>query len=487
MFLFALGKGSRNLRNLPTFSHPQTAVAGLFCCFAVEQVSHNTFGWTYRGSRFSNIMAVIRPFRAFRSDSHLREPLSDRTAPLWESLTAEQIADLRLKKENAVHLSVPASTELAVQIWNEWRNSGTVLQDPLPALYPWFQRFSLFGTTHLYERRGFVALVRLNQKGTPDDVVVHEDTLAPVVQERAKYLRALPLNVTPVHGLYYDPYFEIEKRLEPYADNPWADLMDPQGVRHSLSIMQHPDDVSFIAEHMANKTIYLADGHHRLQTSGMYRDYIEAQGIAKTQVHQYIMMYLTNYAADDLRILPTHRLVELVDNFDEQAFRNALQEYFNIETFDSRTPLPDQLKGDSHAFGLLFDDRQILIRLKPELDTDTLIQLDVPSSVKRLGYTILHDLLIDRLLGIPYAEQNSSSRISYIKDFAAVHRAVHSGGKRQMGILVNEVSMAELLAVCNDGARMPQKSTYFFPKVISGLLYASLQDHDNLAPVDPRF
>lgn len=428
-------------------------------------------------------MAVVRPFRAFRYDLLPSQSIEEWVAPLWELLTPELMASLYQRPDNAIHLSVPRSSAAAVETWREWKRSGQVARDPLPAFYPWFQRFSLFGSHQLYERKGFVAMARLNQPGESPDIIVHEDTLRPVVRERARFLAELPLHVTPVHGLYYDPDFEIEKRLEPYRENPLADLVDPQGVRHTMSVMQHPEDLRFVAERLKDRKIYLADGHHRLQTAEMYRDAVHAKGRQTSDAAEYVMMYLSNYAADDLRILPTHRLVELAAGFDEEVFTRSLEKYFSVSSFDSRTPLLDQIKRRRHSFGLLFGDTQLLIELKPDFDFDERISLPLPFSVKKLDYTLLHYLIIDRLLGVPYEAQNSDPRITYHKDFAAVHRAVHSEGGRRLGILVNEVSMDELLAVCADGARMPQKSTYFFPKIVSGLLFASIRDEDH----DPRF
>lgn len=428
-------------------------------------------------------MAVVRPFRAFRYNQHTPQALDSFVAPLWESLTPELMEALYKRPNNAIHLSVPRSPEQAQRHWQTWRNSGLVVQDPLPAFYPWFQRFSLFGSPQIYERRGFVTLVRLNSPEGNPDIIVHEDTLRPVVQERARLLEALPVHVTPVHGLYFDPDLVIEKLLKNYRDNPLVDLVDQQGVRHSLSIMQHPDDLKAIAEHLKQRRIYLADGHHRLQSAELYRNLLNQKGIARTDAADYVPMYLSNYAADDLRILPTHRLVELPANFDSAEFAQSLQSYFDCKEFDRRQPLTDQLTGRIHCFGLLFSDRQLLIELKPELQIDSLIELPLPHSVKKLDYTLLHYLLIDRLLGIPYPEQNADSRIGYYKDFATIYRSVSQGNGKYLGILVNEVSMDDLLAVCADGARMPQKSTYFFPKLLSGLIFASVHDDD----YDTRF
>jgi uncharacterized protein (DUF1015 family) len=428
-------------------------------------------------------MAVVRPFRAFRFDQHTPQAIERHVAPLWESLTPELLQDLYTRPDNAIHLSVPQSAEQALMCWNQWRHSGIVVRDPLPAFYPWFQRFSLFGSPQVFERRGFVALVKLNEPGAEPQLIVHEDILRPVVLERARLLEQLPLHVTPVHGLYYDPDFIIEKILKAYRDNPFAEHVDQQGVRHSLSIMQHPDDLHAVIHHLNERKIYLADGHHRLQSAELYRSQYLKVLKARNPLVDYVPMYLSNYAADDLRILPTHRLIDLPADFNVQDFVSRLHTHFLIGDFDRRQPLTDQLRGRNHCFGLLFRDCQLLVELKPDIPIDQLIDLPLPHSVKKLDYTLLHYLLIDRLLGIPYAEQNSDSRIGYYKDFATVHRAVHQEERNRLGILVNEVSMDELLAVCADGARMPQKSTYFFPKLLSGMLFASIDDDD----YDTRF
>jgi uncharacterized protein (DUF1015 family) len=288
------------------------------------------------------------------------------------------------------------------------------------------------------------------------------------------------MHLIPVHGLYRDESFSLEKIFDPYIDVPVMECFDEQGVKNRLSILQNYEQLRFITDFLKDKTIYLADGHHRLET---------ARRLAKklNDHHaQYILMYLTNMASDDLRILPTHRLVLLPENWDEAVFINRLQTYFDLLPFNKRSPIYEELKGHQAHFGLMLPTGSHILKLKNSFLNPNAIELSLPDSVKRLDYTILHYFILQQALDIPYAEQSLRAEISYVKDYTQVVKTVRESGKH-MAVIVNEVQMDDMLAVCNDGAKMPQKSTYFFPKVVTGFAFASIADVDYTTPFDSGF
>lgn len=431
-------------------------------------------------------MAELKPFRAYRYNSHTVPDVRACLAPMTEILTDAQAERLYERPDNAIHVARPRDAFDAARSLERWKHNEIISQDPLPAFYPYYQEFSLYGAGKKYRRKGFVAMLRLTENGS-ESIVVHEDILRQTIGSRVEMLREARANVTPVHVLYHDPAREVESILDDYMEQPLLEVVDQQGALNRLSMMQNKADLDQLREWFSGKKLFLADGHHRLAASRIFsQEQIEAADDPLGEdISQYIMAYFTNYAADDLRILPTHRLFNLAEDFDQQQFLEQLSAYFDIRSFDARTPVYQELDGE-HTFGLMLQGKSFIAALKKEIDLEKEIQLETPFSVKRLEYTVVHYLIFDRILGLPYQEQAHSDRISYHKDYTTLVKEVSTSPDR-LAVIVNEVSMDELLAVCEDGARMPQKSTYFFPKLVSGLLFASIHEKDYQSPFDSCF
>jgi uncharacterized protein (DUF1015 family) len=423
-------------------------------------------------------MAVIKPFRGFRFNPLVVGKVENALAPLWEVLSEEERTKLYRNPNNIIHLSIPPAVAQAQTTLEEWKRNAVVVQDPEPCIYPYIQRYSIFGSPQQYERKGFIALVALNQSGGKHQIIAHEHTLIEGRAQRLALLEALQTQITPVHALYHDPEQLVEPIITRALQHPYSNCVDVQGVQNLAGRIEDHETIQYFVDVLRDKPIYIADGHHRLETSELYRDLCLSRN--NGQAPQYILMYLSNYATDDLRILPTHRLVRLPKEFSAAFFWQQLSPYFEILPFDKRTPIHEQLKSRPHSLGIFLKGEPKLITLKPDLDVSDLIPLKLPNSVKRLDYTLLHYLIIDQLLGIPYEEQASCEKIAYSKDYSTIIQQVEDiqpGETAYMAVILREISIHDMLAVCNDGAKMPQKSTYFFPKVISGLVLASIHEH----------
>jgi uncharacterized protein (DUF1015 family) len=431
-------------------------------------------------------MAHIRPFRALRYDPDKIGALENIALPLVDQVSAEQLRHYYRVYESAIHVAWPRSTAHATDRVMQWRKHGVLVQDPLPAIYPYYQRFTLYGARESFLRKGFICLVKLNDKPADPDILVHEDIIPSALASRVDLMEQTLLNLAPAHGLYTDPDHTLERIMDPYMQAPLTQMVDFTGVENTLGMIQNRQALQQFAALLKDKKIVLADGHHRLAAAQELHRRKPDQ-----QTARYLLMYLSNAAAGDNRILAFHRLVNLNKHilgrtFDRVAFLDKLRPFFHIKPFTDRSPVYEQVEGHKRTFALIFKDAQYVLALRPEVDAERDTLLPLPPSVKRLDYTLLHYFILDRALGLPYTEQQNSPALSYWKDFSkardgALHKDNH------MAIIVNAVSMDELLAVTHDHARMPQKSTYFFPKVLCGLLYASVNDADNASAFDTSF
>lgn len=423
-------------------------------------------------------MAKIRPFRAYRYNLE-KTNLEDVIAPLFDVVTQDQREKLYSLPYNAMHLSVPRSIQEAKNKLHDWKKSKIIIQDPLPAIYPYYQKFSLYNHSKTFERKGFICAVQLKNTQNQRDIVLHENTLSHSVNDRINLLEQTQLNIAPTHGLYEDIRFQIEPYLDEFIQHPVLETIDYQNVVNKLGIIQHPEVIQKIQAVMADLPVYLADGHHRLEGSELVAArYFEKHPNASLEhPTNHHLMYLTNLRSDDLRILPTHRLVQLPDSLNVSSLLQQLERFFSIDYLDTRTPVLTEIQRKKGIFALCTDENYYKLRLKPEFTNPQKIDLPIPDSLKILDYTRLHYFIFDKILNIPYSKQGESKIIQYWKDASGVIEQVHTN-KNSVGFLVNEVNMDEMLAVCNDYAKMPPKSTYFYPKVICGLVFYSIADDD---------
>lgn len=437
-------------------------------------------------------MAHIRPFRGWRYNDRKVENVEEMFSPLFDVVSAEQLEKLYGNPHNSIHLSVPQSHEAVLEKLNEFKREGIIEQDPLPAIYIYYQEFSLYGSHKKYVRKGFVAMVRISEEeGGPDsDVVLHEGTISSSVSERSRLLAQSLLNVAPTHGLYADPGFELESMMDTYMEQPMHTYVDYQNVVNKVCIVNDRRDIELFQKVIAKGQIFLADGHHRLASSIALLRQAKAEGreLPQDSMLNYHMMFLSNLHADDLRILPIHRVWELPEKtFNPNPILGKMRQYFDIEevTFD-RKPISLSVQEHPRSYGFIIGSLQFMLRLKPEIDPLRDIDLPLPDAVKNLDYTILHYFVFEKVFGVPYFMQGKTDNVQYIKDAGlALKEAVTY--RHKLAFVMQGCSMVQMMDVCKSGALMPQKSTYFYPKVVCGLVFASIDDNENNSPFDLSF
>ncbi len=435
-------------------------------------------------------MANILPFRAWRYNKELSTNIENLTSPLFDVISQKQRDALYEHPHNSIHLSVPLHGETpdhAEATIAKWKASGVIEQDPLPGIYVYYQHFSLAGSTKSYVRKGFISFIKATDWGQPDsDILRHENTIPHSVSDRVEVLRATELNVSPTHGLYFDPTFELEEYMDESMQNPIYETEDYQGVRDVLSVIHDRRVIQKFIDKLGKKKIILADGHHRLESSILYRKELIEKGEANlgSEGYHYHMMYLTNGETDDLRILPTHRLISDLAGFDKDDFLKKLKPNFVITPLENPNDVTEIILGKPWAFGLLFGDEAYKVRLKPEaLDR---MEWNFPDVIKKLDLTVMHYFIIEKGLGIIGKDQRKSTNITFERNFASCLTKTIRGGA-QFAIITQEINMDTVKQVCYSGYTLPQKSTYFYPKVICGYLFGSIKNDEFELPLDPGF
>ena len=428
-------------------------------------------------------MAEIQPLRGWRYNPTLSADIDTYASPLFDVVSAKQREALYRNPLNSIHLSVPRADDpagAALATLRQWQADGVLRQDELPGIYAYYQYFRLPGREQEYCRKGFMCHIRAYD--WDEDVVLrHENTLPASVNDRAALLARTEFQTSATHGLYRDEDFELERYLDEAMRTPLCETdEDYQGARDVLAVVQDAALIRRFQAVLAARQVILADGHHRYEGSLAHRrTRAQAAGAAATgrEPWNYHLMYLTNAAADDLRILPTHRLLlELPGGLTDGEFLARLTPYFTVLPKEDVNDLPDIIAGKPWAFGLYLGGQAHKLRLRPEVHEQ--LDWDTTPAVKALDLSVLHFFVLEKALGIVGPDaQRAWPGVAYVRSFAECLQRVDRGEARA-ALFVNEVRMSEVEAVCHSGAVMPAKSTFFYPKTIGGFLFSSIADEE---------
>ena len=367
---------------------------------------------------------------------------------------------------------------------NAWREEGILIQEKDPCIFAYSQRFKVPGTETVKERRGFIALDKLHDY-SEQVVFRHEQTLSKPKGDRLNLLKATHAHFGQIFMLYSDPARSVEKIL--YDDNGTADaeVTDEYGVLHRVWRVADPAVINLLTTAMADKKLIIADGHHRYETALNYSKEHEAKGAAKAEhstsdlpqpayPEAAVMMTFVNMDSDGLVILPTHRVVHSLEGFEAAGFRAKAEEFFTVDKLaesDATSYMATLGAEQSPAFVAVLSDGAYLLRAKPETCLPALGFL--PERQRQLDLSFLHTIVLDRLLGLDAEKVREQTNIRYLRDAGEAVELVRRG-EANATFLTNPVSMEQLREVAFAGDVMPQKSTDFFPKLMSGLTIYSL-------------
>lgn len=422
-------------------------------------------------------MAEILPLKAWRYSEDFTEQLEDLIAPLFDVVSEKQRQTLYTNPLNSIHLSVPQgpdSEDRAAGILKSWKVKGIIQQDDVPGIYVYYQYFRLLGEREERCRKGFIAQIKAYD-WSERVILRHENTIVSAVNDRIDLLRATEIQVSPTLGLYVDE----ENQLEPFMDfameSPLYELDDYQGVREVLAVIHDPEVIGKFLKVLDKKQVILADGHHRLEGAIEYRKEMANQfPDAKWKGSDYHLMYLTNTQGNHLKILPTHRLFYGLE-ISKDEFLEKIREWFIVRKFDDSEELGNYSFQRKWSFGLVLEEESYVIKLKEEKFPE--VRIDLPEVVRQLDLVILHDVIFDKILDIPGPNQRKSDKITYERNFSRCIQEVRNG-KASFAVITRELELSQVLEVCSTGEVLPQKSTYFYPKALGGLLFASINQKE---------
>jgi uncharacterized protein (DUF1015 family) len=431
----------------------------------------------------------IKPFKAFRFDANVVGEVGDCISPPYDVVSPSQQEELYKKNQyNIVRIikgkTIPSDNDnhnqytRAAEYLKAWTEKGVLKQDESENIYAYVQDFEVAGTH--FQRSGFIALARLEEFGPPGRVRPHERTLDEPKIDRLHLKRATVAKFGLVFMLYEDPRKIADKIIEKAAEQqPLIDFSDEQKVRHRLFAIAERADIEEIAKMIRGRDCIIADGHHRYETA---LNYFKETG---NPAAGYQMMAFVNTCQDGLLILATHRLVGNLKNFDFEKLVTDLSGDFEVSEypFDSadakaraKKKMFEQMKAefdeDRTAFGIYTGGNAFhLTVLKDRALVDS-VSSDKSDAWKSLDVSVLHTLILEKLLAIDDKSLASGAHLEYVKDSGgAVDKSIDEvdSGRKQVAFFMNPAKMKQLQMVTAAGEKMPQKSTYFYPKMYTGL------------------
>ncbi len=429
-------------------------------------------------------MAEISPFRALRYDP-ATAPLADLVTQPYDKITPEmQERYYAASPYNFVRLVMGKRQEgdderanvytRAAESYCEWRRQGILRADPEPALYAYCQRFPMPGANGQRERTGFIALVRL--AGYESGVICrHERTLTAPKADRLKLLQATAAQFEPLFLLYSDPRRELEPRLHTERP-PQAEVCDEYGALHRLWKVSNPEEVEFIRDVMAEKKLLIADGHHRYETALEYGNLMrERAGGGGKAPSEYAMVALFPMESDGLVILPTHRVVWGLDPFHSEDLVRGAQPYFEVNAAGAGmeaqqvVALLEAAGREGPAMAAVTSGGVFLLRARAGA-ADPLLASVSPRQ-RGLDVVLLHRILLEHVLGVSEEAVREERHLAYLRDAAEAMARVQAGAN--VAFLMNPARIEQVRDVAFAGEVLPQKSTDFYPKLLSGLtIYA---------------
>src|SRR5437867_1172336 len=413
-------------------------------------------------------MAKVYPFRALRYepskvavDKVVTQPydkISQSMQERYYALHPNNIVRIILAKPEAADNPSDNIYTRAAAALKQWRDAGILEKLPDPVLVVYFQRFNIPGTAEARVRKGFVGLGQIEDY-EHRVVFPHERTLTGPKKDRLELLRYTRTQFEQIFMLYEDPEQRIDHVLEEVARRT-ADirLKDEYGVEHSIWIVTDHERIRFIQGQMENKKLIIADGHHRYETALAYRDEMRGE-----KGSDRLPMAFFNMSSPGLTILATHRVLANVPGFDPAVFFNRAGEFFYRA--ESSKPEPGTV-------GVFVDDRLSYLQLRSPVDLRSLMP-DLSEKQRTLDVFILHRLLLEKCLGIREEAVKQESYITYVRGRQEAISAVRDR-RAQVAFLLNPTGLDQLRDIALEGSVMPQKSTDFYPKLLSGLTVYAL-------------
>jgi uncharacterized protein (DUF1015 family) len=450
----------------------------------------------------------VRPFQALHFDPGTLGDIGPCLAQPYDVISPEQQdAYYRRHPHNVIRLILnrqePTDHEgdnrytRAQATLAAWRAEGAVRRSERPSFWVYEQEFDIpeIGRKRV---KGFIGLVRL-QDYAERRVLAHEKIMTRPLEDRVRLMRTTETQFEYIWSLYQDKAYVIDNILdEAEQEPPILDYFESETlVKHRLWRLVDPARCEIISRTMQHLRIYIADGHHRYQAMLNIRDEMRARHpeAGPEAPWEFIMMFLVNTDHEGLTVLPTHRLLYGLEFQDLSSLHLSILEHFHVKSYSfdgvsepevRKRWLRDlrDLEPGVHKFGALIAgmNRYFLITLKDAEAYEEMVNLPHSSQWKLLDVNILNTLILQRIVGLTEEQLSSQTNIDYTKNLDEALAAVRSK-RMQVALILNSTSLEDIIVIAENDERMPRKSTHFYPKPLSGLLFYAMDGNSSAAPI----
>ncbi len=418
-------------------------------------------------------MAEIRPFKALRFTEKAGD-IKKNVCPPYDIISpSERERLIENSFYNVIRLELPQGEnpyEDAAKILDEWLSQGILAKDTSDGVYVYEEEFECEGRE--YKIRGLVVLVRLEEfsKGI---VLPHEETLSKAKKDRFALMSTTFSNFSQVYSMYLDEDKNISKSVDKIVSKSAAvECKTDDGIVHRLWIENDPDAVSKLVSGFKDKQLYIADGHHRYETALNFRNKMREDGVCNDtdDLGNYVMMFLADIDDEGLVILPTHRMVRDIENYSVEEVLAKIREKFDVEWKDTLEGMMETLNASNNRAYAYYTGGEgyYLCTLRDESETAK-IHSDRSKAYSELDVTGLHTHILEPVFKIDKENMANQKNLIYTRSLDEAIEAVKKGDF-QCSFILRSTKMRQIKDVAAAGDKMPQKSTYFYPKLITGLV-----------------
>ena len=425
-------------------------------------------------------MIEVKPFHGLLYNTKVTGPLIEVTAPpydvispaLQESLyqkNPHNVVRLILGKEFSTDSETDNRYSRSASTFRQWLEEEVLIRDPQPGFYLYSQEYEFEGEK--FCRTGFFARVK-TEAFNEGNILPHEFTLSKAKTDRTHLLNACHANFSPIFGLYSDPEGNIDALLKGEGNLEPLSVIDDGSVVHRLWRLSNPAICQQISERIADKKIYIADGHHRYETALAFAEANQD----KVEDCTHTMMFLTNMDSDSMSIFPIHRVVKSSAPFDRKSFLKKAGEYFDITPWSgllNGAAVKSRLKESGNTritfCAYMGKDHTFILKVKDPKNIVPLLDHNEPRDMQVLDVAQLHVLLLRHILKIDTREKSGQQYVSYKVSSEEAMGMVDSG-EYDVAFFMNPTLIEQVRRLAEKGVRLPQKATFFYPKLLSGLV-----------------
>jgi uncharacterized protein (DUF1015 family) len=416
-------------------------------------------------------MADVQPLRTLRYEPRAVGSLEAVIAPPYDVIDERQRAELAARSPfNVVEIDLPRDGDPYVhaqETFDTWRAQGLLVQEREPALWALEQRYEA-PNGEARTRRGFFARVRVEEYG-PGRIRPHERTQPGPKEDRLRLTRATRANLSPVFALFPDDGRAAAALERATGEQPFGHATDPDGTVNELWRIGDTELIAELQSALAEAELLIADGHHRYETARVYADEVGGEG-----EHRYVLMLLCSLSDPGLTVFPTHRLLSGLDEPRQRAIRDVARRDFEVEEVSVGELEPtDRARGVQFGYMDSFHKQPYRLTLKEQTIADAALS-GRPEPYRRLDTAVLEALVLRGALGMSEDDILGGRGLGYAKSLGEAREAVESG-RCDAGFFMRATPIEQVRAVAESGESMPPKSTYFYPKVPTGLVFNLLE------------